>query len=357
MLRKKGKSRQFLRRSDFFLEVLGRSPTTHHVPSMHYAVTLHTEVGIKMATVGTTFRPKPLSLVIRGEKGRGSYGKVCRGELEGKPIMIKRIHEILLANSRSDQLRKFEQECQILETLHHPNIVRSLGAFWDDATKEPLLVMEPMRENLRDYLDGKKQAGDKLSVDDHLSISLSIAEGLKFLHEQKQPIAHRDLTDKNILLGEDGSIKIGDFGQSTLLAGSTDYMGTLAPGAFVFMPPEALMDEPHYNLKVDSFSMGVLMLEIGTQTHPPARMGKIGSSQEVERRSKDLILLDGCHPLKPLIIWCLQNQYQLRPDVATIHSQLMALVRDCLQMCTCLYVCLRTLVYTISAGCLVYIRY
>ena len=298
-----------------------------------------------MATVGTTFRPKPPSLVIRGEKGRGSYGTVCRGDLEGKPVMIKRIHEILLANSRSDQLRKFEQECQILEMLHHPNIVRSLGAFWDDATKEPLLLMEPMRENLRDYLDGKKQAADKLSVDDHLSISLSIAEGLKFLHEQKQPIAHRDLNDKNILVGEDGSIKIGDFGQSALLAGSTDYMKTMAPGAFVFMPPEALMDEPHYNLKVDSFSMGVLMLEISTQAHPPVRMGKIGSSQEVERRSNDLILLDSCHPLKPLIIWCLQNQYQLRPDVATIHSQLMTLVGGCLQMCTCLYVCLCALVY------------
>ena len=284
----------------------------------------------KMATVGVVFRPKPPSLVIKGEKGRGSYGTVCHGELEGKPVMIKRIHEILLTSSRSDQLRKFEQECQILETLHHPNIVRSLGAFWDDATREPLLVMEPMRENLRDYLERRKQADAKLSVDDHLSIALSTAEGLKFLHEQKQPIAHRDLNDKNILVGEDGSVKIGDFGQSTLLAGSTEYMGTLAPGAFVFMPPEALMDEPHYNLKVDSFSMGVLMLEISTQMPPPARMSNIGSSQEVERRSKDLTFLDSCHPLKPLIIWCLQNQYKLRPDVATIHSQLMTLVRACL---------------------------
>lgn len=244
--------------------------------------------------------------------------------------MIKRIHEILLTSSRSDQLRKFEQECQILETLHHPNIVRSFGAFWDDATREPLLVMEPMKENLRDYLERRKQADAQLSVEDHLSINLSIAEGLKFLHEQKQPIAHRDLNDKNILVGEDGTVKIGDFGQSTLLAGSAEYMGTLAPGAFVFMPPEALMDEPHYNLKVDSFSMGVLMLEVSTQMPPPARMSNIGSSQEVERRSRDLTLLDSCHPLKPLIIWCLQNQYKLRPDVATIHSQLMTLVRVCL---------------------------
>ena len=287
----------------------------------------------KMATVGVAFCPKPPSLVIRGEKGRGSYGKVCHGELEGKPVMIKRIHKILLTSSRSNQLREFEQECQIMETLHHPNIVRSLGAFWDDATREPLLVMEPMKENLRDYLERRKQADAKLSVDDHLSITLSIAEGLKFLHEQKQPIAHRDLNDKNILVGEDGSVKIGDFGQSTLLAGSTEYMGTMAPGAFVFMPPEALMDEPHYNLKVDSFSMGVLMLEISTQMPPPARMSNIGSSQEVERRSKDLTLLDSCHPLKPLIIWCLQNQYKLRPDVATIHSQLMTLVRACLHWC------------------------
>lgn len=278
-----------------------------------------------MATRGAAFHPKPPSLVIKEEKGRGSYGTVCLGELEGKPVMIKRIHSVLLANS-SDQLRHFEKECQILETLHHPNIVRSLGAFWDNATKEPLLLMEPMKENLREYLERKKHAADEISVDEHLSISLSIAEGLKFLHGQKQPIAHRDLNDKNILVGEDGSIKIGDFGQSALLAGSTDYMGTLAPGAFVFMPPEALKEEPHYNLKVDSFSMGVLMLELCTCTPPPARMTNIGSSQEVERRRRDLDLLDSGHPLKPLIFWCLQNQHQLRPDVATIHSQLMSLV-------------------------------
>ena len=313
----------------------------------HVSVTFQTVD--KMTSVKGVFRPKPPSLVIKGERGRGSYGTVCHGELEGKPVMVKRIHEILLTNSRSNQLRKFEQECQILETLHHPNIVRCLGAFWDNATKEPLLLMEPMRENLRDYLERKKQADAKMSVDDHLNISLSIAEGLKFLHEQKEPIAHRDLNDKNILIGDDGCIKIGDFGQSTLLTGSAEYMSTLAPGAFVFMPPEALIDEPHYTLKVDSFSLGVLMLEISTQTHPPARMSKIGSLQEVERRSKDLILLDNCHPLKPLIVWCLQNQYQLRPDVATIHSQLMTLVRSaCICAHTCMCVGVHGYSYTLS---------
>ena len=274
------------------------------------------------------FRPKPPSLWIGNEISRGAYGSVHSGELDGRPVAVKRIHLLLLQAARSqgnfDQvMADFKRECQLLERIDHPHVVDFRGAFYDQTTDGPVLVMEKMQKNLLQFLE---RSGNDLSPQKKLEICLAIARGLRFLHTHTPPIVHRDLTDKNVLLGKDGLVKIGDLGQSRLKANNAEYFTSAQPGAIPFMPPEAMQEHSRYNEKLDVFSLGVLMLEIATQQPPCVKLVGIGTKKEVDRRRVDLAKLKEGHCLKPLILSCLKDDPQERPDIASIHDQLLAMV-------------------------------
>ena len=283
------------------------------------------------------FRPKPSSLKIRDEISRGAYGSVHCGELDGRPVAVKRIHRLLLEAARGQGdfeqvMTDFMRECQLLENLDHPHLVDFRGAFYDETTDEPVLVMERMRENLREFLE--KNETDNLSRQRQLEICLGMARGLRYLHAHIPPIVHRDLTDKNVMFGKDGLVKIGDLGQSRLKANNAEYFNTAQPGAIPFMPPEAMREQPHYNEKLDIFSLGVLMLEVATQQPPHVALYGIGVTPEIQRHGGDLSKLEEGNPLKPLILSCLNDDPKERPDILTIHTQLLAMVEG-VEVCAC----------------------
>ena len=267
------------------------------------------------------FRPIPPSLRIGLEINRGAYGTVHEGQLDGRPVAVKKIHRLLLEAASGERetwervVRDFEKECRLLEELKHPHIVGFLGAFYDVQSEEPVLVMERMKENLRDLLGRERQ----LSLRRQLQICLEIAIGLEFLHSRSPPAVHRDLNDKNVMLSEEGVMKLGDLGQSRLKENSVDYFSTGQPGAVPFMPPEALSEHPHYTEKIDMFSLGVLMLEISTGRYPSVKLFGIGLQPEVVRRREDLSRLSDGHPLKPFILHCLKDDYKERPPAIIVR--------------------------------------
>ena len=281
--------------------------------------------------VGNTaqyFRPKPPSLKIREEICRGAYGSVHLGELDGRPVAVKRIHRLLLEAARGQGdfeqvMTDFKRECQLLERIDHPHVVKFRGAFYDETTDEPLLVMERMKENLREFLERKR---NDLSQQKQLEVCLAIARGLRFLHTHTPPIVHRDLTDKNVMLGKDGLVKIGDLGQLRLKDNNAEYFNTAQPGSISFMPPEAMQEQSHYNEKLDIFSLGVLMLEVATQQPPRVHLVGIDRDREIVRRTEDLSKLEEDHPLESLILSCLEDDPKERPDIVTVHTQLQAIV-------------------------------
>ena len=275
------------------------------------------------------FCPKPPSLEIGPEISRGAYGSVHCGELDGRPVAVKKIHRLILEAARGqgdiDQvLTNFKRECHLLEKLDHPHVVDFRGAFFDETTDEPVLVMERMSGSLLEYLD--KNEMDGLSRQRQLEICLGMARGLRFLHTHTPPIVHRDLTDRNVMFGKDGLVKIGDLGQSRLKANNAEYFNTAQPGAIPFMPPEAMQEQSRYNEKLDIFSLGVLMLEVATQQPPRVALYGIGIIPEIQRHGRDLSKLEEDHPLKPLILSCLEDDPKERPDIVTVHTQLLALV-------------------------------
>ena len=182
--------------------------------------------------------------------------------------------------------------------------------------------MEKMQENLRQFLDKCKK---KLPLAQQLRIALEIIRGVAYLHQQIPPLVHRDLNDKNVMFSTEGVIKIGDFGQSKLKKDL--YLTSGQPGMVTFMPPEALtVNKSKYNESLDIFSVGVLMLEIGTQQGPLKNLHGIGIIPEVERRECDLKALGEEHPLKQPVLLCLKDNPKERPKASDLQRDVLALV-------------------------------
>ena len=206
-----------------------------------------------------------------------------------------------------------------------------LGAF-KDAKLGPILVMERMKENLRCFLEKNK---DKLTIQEQIRISLEIAQGVAFLHQLTPPMVHRDLNDKNVMFTFDGVVKIGDFGQTTFM---TEFcLTTTAPGMVSFMAPEALRSgNAEYDENLDVFSLGVLMLSIGTQHPPSSDLTGICVTPEVQRRAKDLERMNDCHSLKPFILHCLRDDPEQRPKATQLVNVLPRLkevnLHDCIRL-------------------------
>ena len=197
--------------------------------------------------------------------------------------------------------------------------------------------MERMNENLRRFLE--RHQGN-LSIQEQIRISLEITQGVAFLHQMTPPMVHRDLNDKNVMFTFDGVAKIGDFGQSKLKTGF--YLRTTAPGMVSFMPPGALRKgNAKYDESLDVFSLGVLMLEIGTQHPPIPDVVGIGITREVERRAEDLDRMNDSHPLKSLILLCLHDEPKERPKAAELEVVLPRLldheVKSYTQHCICTF--------------------
>ena len=274
------------------------------------------------------FPPKPPFLKIGKEINRGAYGTVYEGEIEDQPVAVKKIHGILQEASHNegtiDLFDNFKKECALLEKATNDHVVQFHGAYYDEESREPLLVMERMHENLSEYLS--KNRKERISLSRQLQICLGIVKGVHFLHSLVPPVIHRDLNDKNVMLTKEGLVKVGDFGQSRLKDVNKDYFTTGQPGAVPFMPPEALQDTARYNEKIDTFSVGVLMLEVATQQSPQASLVGIGTTSELKRREKDLAKLLEDHPMRPLILNCLKDNPKERPDMGTLMKKLQTLL-------------------------------
>ena len=208
--------------------------------------------------------------------GIGSYGAVYKAKCDDLVCAAKIIHPTLfdpttlhqIAPHREHRLpmRRFEQECEFLSTVRHPNIVQYLGMHRDPDTGLPALLMELMDDSLTHFLESHKQP---LPYHIQVNFCRDIAVGLHFLHSNN--IVHRDLSSNNVLLISNTRAKLTDFGMARLgdinprLSPTTN---TMCPGTDVYMPPEAVQDQPIYTEKIDCFSLGVIIIQILTQEFP-----------------------------------------------------------------------------------------
>jgi serine/threonine protein kinase len=274
------------------------------------------------------------SIVLEKEIGRGTYGVVHQGTYQNKPVAIKKFHQVLLEQNKRGNYdhvqQEYTKECKLLTSLSHPHIVRVIGVF--TVKEENMLVMELLHETLRDYLGRTKEKGYVMTIHGAVKMSCEIVAGLSYLHSLNPPLVHRHLNGRNVLLTEKGLVKISDSGLATFCPIDVDYLKSMSPECIAYVAPEVLIGEnpPQFTDKVDMFSVGVLMLQIVTCLDPNPTLQGIGTIPEVERRSSHLKLVPESHPLRILIISCLNDDPQKR-----ISSDLEAFDRSMCYLINC----------------------
>ncbi len=128
----------------------------------------------------------------------------------------KKLHENLIASENEgvgEVVRKYLQECQLMSSLRHPNIIQFLGLCFLPGTRLPLLVMERLETSLDDLLEHMPN----LPLSLKRSVLEDVASGLLYLHSMQPPVIHRDLTSMNILLTPSLEAKITDMGNSRIV--------------------------------------------------------------------------------------------------------------------------------------------
>ena len=275
--------------------------------------------------------------------GQGSYGTVHVACWQGCEVAVKRLHDIFFEASVTPEskrgiLRAFARELNVLYQLKHPNIVQFFGVYKAsgiqtfELTSDTYLVQELMCC----ALDVRNRKHPKLNLCNIVNIGLGIASALRYLHEREEPIIHRDLATKNILLGYNGTAKISDLGVAKILKGGHSTPHTRQPGTELYMPPEVKIEGMVYDTRIDIFSFGVILLEVSIGRDVSAgeafRIGTNGMLcivPEIDRRKKDFQDL-GDHILKPFIMQCLSPR-EARPTAKQITDYLTSLKENNLQ--------------------------
>ena len=274
--------------------------------------------------------------------GTGSYGSIEEVAIPGAVCAAKKIHDIFLDPGQmppegiEKAASEFVRECQLMSTLRHPHIVQFLGVCFLPGSRMPALVMEKLVTSLHHVLDPEPSPPTKPYIPDSLKCSVlqNVASGLEFLHSHSPPIIHRDLSAKNVLLNEGMVAKIADLGMARIvprMRGAATM--TKAPGASIYMPPEALEDKSRYDTSIDIFSMGVVALFTLSQIFPDPLSaafmddsGRMVGRTELERRAEYmqevLRKFPQGHPFFRLIQQCLKNRIAERPNIQQVQQWL-----------------------------------
>lgn len=196
------------------------------------------------------------------EIGSGGYGKVYRGMISGGALVaIKRAQQGSMQGGH-----EFKTEIELLSRVHHKNLVGLVGFCFEQG--EQMLVYEFMPNGtLRESLSGK--TGIHLDWKRRLRIAIGSARGLTYLHELADPpIIHRDIKSTNILLDENLTAKVADFGLSKLVSDSDKgHVSTQVKGTLGYLDPEYYMSQK-LTEKSDVYSFGVVMLELISSRQP-----------------------------------------------------------------------------------------
>ena len=168
--------------------------------------------------------------ILEGKSlGTGGWGVVKEGRFRGSKVAVKQIHELILSPHNR---RLFMREMSFASRCRHPSLLQFIGATNDDGI--PLFVTELMDTSLRDLLE--KQPLRKADI---VTLGLDIARALNYLHLNKPPIIHRDISSANVLLWRRDSqwrAKVSDYGTANFMR----QCRTINPGAVIYSAPEAL---------------------------------------------------------------------------------------------------------------------
>jgi hypothetical protein len=162
-----------------------------------------------------------------GPVEKGTFGVVCRGYDENNDIEMA-VKKIFIANSNETVITKMVKEFQILQQMNHKNIVKVYGY----KIKNEFLHIFMEYVNMGS-ISSVLQNFQKLEENVVSIYTYQILKGLEYLHYHK--IIHRDIKGANLLVNQEGVVKLGDFGSAVILENT--YFDSLT-GTPCWMAPE-----------------------------------------------------------------------------------------------------------------------
>ena len=264
--------------------------------------------------------------------GAGAYGSVEEGRMAGSICAVKKIHDIFQDRRQIPDAElqraggKFVEECRLMSTLRHPHIVQFLGVRFLPGSRLPALVMERLTTSLHDLLETRPDIPLSLKH----SMLYDVAQGLVYLHTHSPPLIHRDLSARNVLLNSAMVAKIGDLGVARIVPSLKAAYMTKAPGASIYMPPEAVGEAAKYSTTIDIFSFGVVAIFTLSQMFPKNVLPPFYRDEqqrevfrsEVERREEYMRKIYSQfrrdHPFILMIKRCLERYAEDRPTIQQV---------------------------------------
>ncbi|XP_017606983.1 serine/threonine-protein kinase STY46-like [Gossypium arboreum] len=240
-----------------------------------------------------------------------SYGDLYKGTFYGQDVAIK----VLRIEHLNENLRReFTQEVNIMRKIQHKNVVQFFGA----CTTPPNLciVTEFMSGGSIYDLLHKQKSGFKLPL--LLKLAIDVSEGMSYLHQNG--IMHRDLKAANLLMDENGVVKIADFGVARVQA--QPGVMTAETGTYRWMAPEVIEHKP-YDHKADVFSFGVVLWEMLTGKLPYENLTPLQAAVGVVQKGLRPVIPQYTRPkFVELLERCWQQDPSLRPEFSEITNLL-----------------------------------
>ncbi|KAK4420663.1 Cold-responsive protein kinase [Sesamum alatum] len=265
--------------------------------------------------------------------GEGGFGSVFKGKLRnGQMAAIK----VLSSESRQG-VREFLTEIQVISDVEHENLVKLYGCCVEGNHR--ILVYNYLENNsLAQTLLGGRHGSLHFSWRTRAKICIGVAKGLAYLHEEVRPhIVHRDIKASNILLDQDMTPKISDFGLAKLIPPNMSHVSTRVAGTIGYLAPEYAI-KGQLTRWADVYSFGVLLIEIvsgrsNTNTRLPTDEQYILERTWKLFERKELVALvdtslngdfdaeQACRFLK-IGLLCTQDSPKLRPSMSNVVRML-----------------------------------
>jgi serine/threonine protein kinase len=223
------------------------------------------------------------SYIVESRIASGGMGEVYRGTAIGpdgvqKPVAIKLVRDHLLREPWIVDM--FVEEAKVAFLLTHPNIVQTYELGQVDG--HYFLVMEYVAglslEKLLDH--SHRRLNQPLPLSIVLYIAARIARGLAYAHELCDQqgtalgIVHRDVSPGNILLADDGQVKLVDFGLAKSVLRRGESIAGGVKGKLAYMAPEQLRGE-QLDARADIYALGITLFEMLSGKNPFGPPGEV----------------------------------------------------------------------------------